>query len=119
MLGLIVLVLFLVTMAFVLAWIHNIVAREELSIGTSFGVLLLTGIVGFGADIAVTQGLGLDVLSSAFVGLAIDVLLLASLLRLIAKTEWRPSFIIAGIYAALALAVGLGIAFLLAPAASG
>lgn len=84
-------------LGFMVAWITGIVAKEEVSIGRSTVVVVLTAIV-FYASFAAASGLGLV---GALIPLTATMLGMAGLLRAICYIPFKHGLIVAGIYSAI------------------
>ncbi|MEZ6243170.1 MAG: hypothetical protein R3B57_09015 [Phycisphaerales bacterium] len=104
MFGLLLVVVTYLILGFFYAWIAGIVAREEVSVKVGAVVVLIPGIVRF--VLAVSD---IDV---GLLGLLIDYALLALGSKYIAHLEWKYSLIVAAVYTALLLAIGLALVFM-------
>lgn len=116
MFGLLVVLAIYVFLGFMLAWIAQIVAREEVEVKTGVIILVLTAVISW----AVQWGAGnvLGPWGATLGGTVANFVVLIALLNLIAKLSWKHSAIIAGIYTGLLFLVAIGFG-LLAVAASG
>jgi hypothetical protein len=96
-------------LGFLLAWIANLVANEEVEVKTGFLILIITGILSVLVRIGMNQ-VAPD--AAVVVAPVANFVLLVVLLKLMAQLGWKHSAIIAAIYTAILFAVGLGLSML-------
>lgn len=104
MFGILVLIAVYFCLGFLLSWIAGVVAREEVSIGTSVVTIVIAGLLSFGA------GLGLREIApdaAPIVEPVADFVIFTLMIHLIAKLSLKHSAIIAAIYAVILLLFGL------------
>lgn len=105
MFGILVAIAVYAFLGFLLAWISQVIAKEDISVGTGVVILILTGIVGFGIKMFAISALG-DVLGG-LVALAGQFGVLIVMLNVLAHLTWKHSAIIASIYTGVLFAIGL------------
>lgn len=94
---LMILVAFYVMAGFTFAWIVGIVAREEISIGTGVGIVLLSGILAFASDAAVGQLLEPGLVRSVLFSV-LTWFWLAAAARWLGHLPWKLSMIAALVF---------------------
>jgi len=103
--GIIILLAAFLVLGFLFSWVASIVAREDVEVKTGMLVLLGTFVV----SLAASLGLGLVMPSIAWMLMPlVNFGALVLMTHMIAKLGWKHSAIIAAIYAAILLAVNLG-----------
>jgi hypothetical protein len=107
--GIIILIGVYLVLGFLLAWIANLVANEEVEVKTGFLILIITGILSVLVRIGMNQ-VAPD--AAVVVAPVANFVLLVVLLKLMAQLGWKHSAIIAAIYTAILFAVGLGLSML-------
>lgn len=98
-------------LGFMLAWVVGIVAKEEIEVKTGVIIMVVAGVVGLGAKLALA-GVAPDMVE--FAGLAIDFVVLTVVTNMFAHIGWKNSVIVALICSLLLLAVGMGLRAMLA-----
>ncbi len=106
MFGLIIIIGVLAFLGFLMSWIANIVAREDMPVMTGFLIVFIAGAVSLVAGFALSAFLG-DLATYVQPVLNFGVLFLT--IKLFGGLEWKPSAIMAAIYSALLLVVGLSL----------
>lgn len=110
MLGLLVLICMYLVLGFLLAWVAQLVAREEVEVKTGVLILVITAIVSIAAGLI----LGQTAPSLAPVGLpALQFGMLVVLTKQLAGLTWKHSLIIAVIYTVLLFLLRLALGALL------
>jgi hypothetical protein len=107
--GLLVIIAVYVVLGFLLAWIANMVAQEDISVGTGVLTLICAGVVNFFIELGLDQVLD-DGIGKLLLLLLIQFFVFAACIKALAKLGWKHSFIIAAIYDGLLFVVGLGLA---------
>lgn len=113
MFGLLLLVVFLCVMGFVLSFIHNIFADDELEIKKAILLLLLTGVAGFVVKLVMSEA---DLTGAAAARFAVEFVTLTMLLKWMAYTPFRKALLIALVFSLVSLAFGLFLSYMLSPA---
>lgn len=98
MLFIIILAALYIFLGFMLAWIAMMVAREEVTVGTGIFTLIAAGIMGWLIDAVLDMVVPAGALQT-MVHFAVILGTLTLALHLIAKLEWKHSFLISVIYA--------------------
>lgn len=91
---------------FLLAWIAQMVSREEVSLGMGIGILIFTYITWAFARVALKDAEA-PLPTAVPIGVLFGVLTL--LLGVVAKLSWKHAAIIGAIYTVLITLVGLGV----------
>jgi hypothetical protein len=107
--GLIVLVSWLLVWAFILSWISNIVLKDEIPIGSSAGIIVITIIVGVAYSMLIAR----DSTLLGLLKILLDIFVMAGLLVVIAHAPFKKGAIIASIYAATSFLFWLIVGMLL------
>lgn len=107
----IVLIALVLIQGFMLAWIAQLVAHEEVEVKTGVLVVVITAVLSTIAGLALRGTLGLW--PTAILQIIIYYGVLSTLLKMMAHLGWKHSGIIAGIYTVLYLATIVGTAMLL------
>jgi hypothetical protein len=87
------------TLGFLVAWITGIVAKEEVSIGRSTVIVVLTAIVFF-VSFAVASDIGIV---GAIIPLLATMLAMAGLLRALAYIPFKHGIVVSSIYSLIML----------------
>ncbi len=106
----IVLIALVLLQGFMLAWIAQVVAREEVEVKTGVLVVVITAVLSTIAGFALRNTLGLW--PTAILQVAIYYGLLSTLLKVMAHLQLKHASIIAGIYTVIYLVTIIGIAML-------
>lgn len=114
MFGLLIIIAMYVFLGFMLAWIAQVVAREEVEVKTGVIILVLTAIIGYAVQAGAAAAFGSG--AALALGTLSNFAALIVLLNLVAKLSWKHSAIIAAIYTVLIFAAALGIGLLIAAA---
>jgi hypothetical protein len=109
MFGLIILIAIYVFLGFLLAWIAQMVAREEVSIGTGVLTLVCAGVANFFIGMGLEQALGESVVTTVLQFVS-GYIVFVMCLKAIAKLEWKHSAIIAAIYQVVIFLILFGLA---------
>jgi hypothetical protein len=111
MLGIFLLFCVLAVLGFILSWITGVVAREEIEIKTSMGILFLTGIVTIVVGFATAD---LGGAASTACRLLASLTTLALLVKFGGRLSWKHSVIIAVVFSMVLNLIAFGIAAMLA-----
>lgn len=109
MVGLILLICILIVMAFVLAWVTGIVAREELTVTRAVVILIANAIVGFIVSFALAST-EMDETMLQLINIPISLVILAGMLRLVGQIAFKHALIIAAAFSVLLFLISLLIA---------
>jgi hypothetical protein len=110
MFGIILLVCILAALGFVLAWISNVVAHEDMEVKTGVIILILAGILGWGAQHFLAE---MGEAAAIIGGTAAQFAALVLMINLLGKIDFKKSAIIAAVFTAILWVVGfvLGMMF--------
>jgi len=111
MIGLFVLLCILVALGFVLAWISNVVAHEDMEVKTGVLILVLSGILSWVAKLALMD---MDPLVESLGGIAANFGALVLLTNLLGKIGFKKSAIIAAVFTAILWVIGFVLGLMLA-----
>ncbi|MFK7884311.1 MAG: hypothetical protein AB8F26_09055 [Phycisphaerales bacterium] len=106
MFGLLIVVAVYAILGFMLAWIVGIVAKEEISVGQGVVILILSAIVNIVVGLLTDQYMT-EPWMSLGLGVILNLGTIAVFTKLIAQIEWKESFIVAGVYAAILFCISL------------
>lgn len=100
----------LVALGFLLAWISNVVAREDMEIKTGVIILILAGILGLGAQFFLS---GMGEAAGIVGGSLAQFAALVLMINLLGKIDFKKSAIIAAVFTGILWVVGfvLGMMF--------
>ncbi len=103
MFGILITIAIYAILGFLLAWISNMVTRDEMEVKTGVVILLLAGFINLGLNYALAEDF------PAIAGAGVNLVVLATMIWLIGKVEFLRSLIIAAIFSAVIFAITLAL----------
>jgi hypothetical protein len=104
MFGILILIAIYAVLGFLLSWIANMVAKDDIEVKTSVIIIVLWGVLNTGSSYALNAA---DLPGASWLASAIGFGLLVALLHFIAHLAWKHCLIIAAIYSVIMLGISM------------